>query len=215
MITGPILNSICPTISPARAASIADRIDFCSSAYKFNTNDSLQEFIAQVAAESDEFRVMSESMNYRTPSLLMANWPNHFPSIDFAKQYCGNPEKLANYIYGSTSIAKDLGNIKSEDGYAFIGSGFLQLTGRDSATQYQKYVGMDSPEHVMQLLRTDDYWATDAACWEFAVNKKLIPLTLKNTAEAFVTITRRINGGTIGLSRRQMYLKRAMQFLPQ
>lgn len=213
MITGPILNKICTTLSPDRAAHIADRIDFCSSAYKFNTNDSLQEFIAEVAAESDEFRVMTENMNYKTPALLLENWPNHFPSISFAQQYCGNPEKLANYIYGSTSIARDLGNTKPEDGFAFRGSGFLQLTGRDSATQYQKYVAMDTPEHVMELLRTDDYWATDAACWEFAINKKLIPLTLKNTPEAFITITRRINGGTIGLARRQMYYRKALQYL--
>lgn len=213
MITGVILKNICTSLSSDRAAKIADRIDFCSSAYKFNTNDSLQEFVAQVAAESGEFSIMVENMNYKTPSLLMANWPKHFPSIDFAKSYCGNPEKLANYIYGSTSIAKDLGNTKPEDGYAFRGSGYMQLTGRDSATQYQKYVAMDSPEHVMELLRTDDYWATDAACWEFAINKKLVPLSLVNTPEAFVTITKRINGGTIGLKKRQMYYERAKLYL--
>lgn len=213
MITGPILKQICPTLSSERAAKIADRIDFCSSAYKFNTNDSLQEFIAEVAAESGEFTIMKENMNYKTPSILMANWPRHFPTVEFARSYCGNPEKLANYIYGSTSIAKDLGNIKPEDGWAFIGSGYMQLTGRYSAETYQKYVGMDSPEHVMELLRTDDYWATDAACWEFAINKKLVPLSLKNTPEAFISITRKINGGTIGLAKRQEYYKRALQYL--
>lgn len=213
MITGEILNKICPTLTPDRAAKIADRIDFCSSAYKFNTNDSLQEFIAEVAAESGEFKIMTENMNYKTPSILMANWPKHFPTVEFARGYCGDPEKLANYIYGTTSIAKDLGNIKPEDGWAFRGSGYMQLTGRDSATQYQKYVGMDSPEHVMELLRTDDYWATDAACWEFAVSKKLIPLSLKNTPEAFIAITRKINGGVIGLKTRQGYYNKALQYL--
>lgn len=213
MITGEILKQICPTLKLERAIKIADRIDFCSSAYKFNTNDSLQEFIAQIAHESGEFTIMSENMNYKTPSLLMANWPKHFPTIEFAKQYCGNPEKLGNYIYGTTSIAKDLGNKKPEDGYAFRGSGYMQLTGRYSAEAYQKYVGMDSPEHIMELLRTDDYWATDAACWEFAINKKLIPLTLKNTDEAFKTISKRINGGTIGMAERLKYYQRAKQYL--
>lgn len=213
MITGEILKKICPTLSITRAAKIADRIDFCSSAYKFNTNDSLQEFVAQIAHESGEFTIMAENMNYRTPSLLMANWPRHFPDISFAKNYCGNPEKLGNYIYGSTSIAKDLGNLRPEDGYAFRGSGYMQLTGRYSATQYQKYVGMDSPEHVMELLRTDDYWATDAACWEFAINKKLVPLSLKNTPESFAAISKKINGGTIGLKKRQEYYERAKLYL--
>ena len=213
MITGEILQKICPSMKLDRANKIADRIDYCSTAYKFNTNDSLQEFIAELAHESGEFTIMSENMNYKTPSLLMANWPNHFPSIAFAQQYCGNPEKLGNYIYGNTSIAKDLGNLKPEDGYAFRGSGYLQLTGRSSATLYQKYVGMDTPENVMNLLRTDDYWATDAACWEFAINKKLVPLTLKNTPEAFKTISKRINGGTIGLAERQKYYERAKMYL--
>ena len=213
MITTAILKSICPSLKVERANIIAEKIDFCATAYKFNNNDSLQEFIAQVAAESGEFTIMAENMNYKTPSILMANWPRHFPNIEFAKEYCGNPEKLANYIYGATSIGRDLGNTQPGDGYNFRGSGFLQLTGRDSATQYQKYIGMDSPEHVMELLRTDDYWATDAACWEFAVNKKLIPLSLKNTPEAFITMTRRINGGLIGINKRQMYYERAKKYL--
>jgi putative chitinase len=213
MITGEILQKICPTLKLERANHIADRIDFCASAYKFNTNDSLQEFIAQIAHESGEFTIMAENMNYTTPQILVSNWPSHFKDVEFAKQYCKNPQKLANYIYGSTSIAKDLGNIKPEDGWNFRGSGFLQLTGRDSATQYQKYVGLESPEQAMELLRTDDYWATDAACWEFAINKKLVPLTLKNTPEAFKIISKRINGGTIGMAKRLEYYNRAKQYL--
>lgn len=213
MITGEILKKICPTLTIERANKIADRIDFCASGYKFNTNDMLQEFVAQVAHESGEFTIMAENMNYKTPALLMQNWPKHFPTIEFAKQYCGNPVKLGNYIYGSTSIAKALGNIKPEDGYNFRGSGYLQLTGRYSAEKYCKYIGGDTPENVINLLRTDDYWATDAACWEFAVNKKLVPITLVNTDEAFITISRRINGGTIGLKERQKYYERAKLYL--
>lgn len=213
MLTAAQLIQVCPSLTKARAEVMCDRILFCSQAYHFNTVDSLHEFIAQVAAESGEFSIMVENMNYRTPELLVKNWPRHFKTVEFAKQYCGNPVKLANYIYGSTSIAKELGNIKPEDGYAFIGSGYLQLTGRDSATKYQKYVSMDTPEHVMQLLRTDDYWAMDAACWEFAINKKLIPLTLVNSPEAFVTISKKINGGTIGLEKRKMYYERCKLYI--
>jgi putative chitinase len=212
-LTGEILKKICPSLSIDRANTIADRIVFCSQAYKFDNNDSLHEFIAQIAHESGEFSIRQENMNYKTPQILMSNWKNHFKTLEFAKQYIGNPEKLANYIYGSTSIAKALGNIKPEDGYAFRGSGFMQLTGRESATKYQKYVGMDSPEHIMQLLRTDDYWATDAACWEFAINKKLIPLSLTNTDESFSSISKRINGGTIGKKERERYYLLAKKYL--
>jgi putative chitinase len=213
IITGSILKQICTTLKDQRAIILANELDICATKYGFNTADSLHEFIAQVVHESGEFTIKAENMNYRTPSLLMANWPKHFPSVDFAKKYCGDPVKLGNYIYGSTSIAKDLGNIKPEDGYNFRGSGYLQLTGRDSATQYQKYAGIDTVEHAADLLRTDDHYAMDAAGWEFAVNKKLIPLTLVNTPEAFIQITRKINGGTIGLQDRIMYYQRAKQYL--
>ena len=212
-MTGEQLKKVCTTLSVDRAAKIADRISFCSEGYKFNTNDCLQEFVAELAHESGEFTIFAENMNYSTPAILVANWPRHFKNIEFAKDYCHNPQKLANYIYGVTSIAKDLGNIKPEDGYAFRGSGWMQLTGRYSATEYQKYVGMDTPEHVMDLIRTDDYWACDAACWEFAINKKLLPLTLKNTEEAFNTISRRINGGSIGKAERLKYFNLAQKYI--
>lgn len=196
-----------------RANTIADIIIKCATKYGFCTIDSLHEFIAQIAHESGEFTIKSENMNYRTPQILVDNWPKHFKDVAFAQQYCGNPEKLANYIYGSTSIAKDLGNIKPEDGFAFRGSGFMQLTGRDSATKYQKYVNADTPENVMNLLRTDDTWAMDSACWEFAIDKKLIALTLVNTPDAFTSISRKINGGSIGKAEREKYYARAKQFL--
>lgn len=214
-LTGDILKLICPSLTKERADSIADRINFCAQAYKFDTADNLQEFVAQLAHESGEFTIMAENMNYSKASLLMANWPKHFPTVDFANQYIRNPEKLGNYIYGQTSIAKDLGNIKPEDGYALRGSGWLQMTGRDSITKYMKYVGLDElgVEGTAEKLRTEDYWACDAACWEFAIDKKLVPLTLQNTPDSFKMISRRINGGDIGLADRQMYYQRAMKYL--
>ena len=64
-----------------------------------------------------------------------------------------------------------------------------------NTTAYANYVGFNDPEELMELIRTDDYWALDSACWFFAVRAKLIPLAIQDNIQ---TINRRINGGTIG-----------------
>lgn len=208
IITGSELQYICPRLVTQLANSLADKICFVTPAYKMDDPRILEEFIAQIAHESGEFRIKSESLFYKTPEQLMKIWPSHFHSIEFAKQYCHDEKKLGNYIYGSTSIAKSLGNIKPEDGYNFRGSGFIQLTGRASMERYQKYVGIDTIENTALLLRTQDYWALDSACWEFSVDKKLSQLAIEDD---FKTITKRTNGGLIGYSSRLDYYKRSKE----
>lgn len=210
LITGDTLQLIVPTLSPERALTIADTINHVCPGYGINSKDIIEEFLATVIHESDGFRIKEENLNYQTPAILVQNWPKHFPSVQFAKQYCGHPEKLANYIYGSTSIAKDLGNIKAEDGFAFRGSGFVQLTGRYSATAFAKYAGIETPEQAMELIRTDDRWAMESACWEFAIDKKLIEAA---KADDFVKVTKRINGGLIGMKNREQIYIRLKKYL--
>lgn len=213
MITSAILKQICPSLNEARAELSSAELIKCFTKYGIVNINSQHHFIAQVCHESGEFSIKSENMNYSRPALLMANWPKHFPSLDFAQQYCHNPEKLANYIYGVTSIAKDLGNRKPSDGYEFRGAGYLQLTGFDSAERYRIYAKLDTAEHAADLLRSDDHYAMDAAGWEFIVSKNLLQISLQDTPEAFLTITKRINGGTIGLESRQLYYNKCKQYL--
>lgn len=204
------LKLIVSTLSAERSVVIAGLINSICPVYGINTKDILEEFLASVIHESGGFRIKEENLNYSTPERLRAIWPAHFKTVEAAKSYCNNPQKLANYIYGTTSIAKSLGNIKPEDGYAFRGAGFIQLTGRYAATAYTKYKGIDSPENTMNLLRTQDEYAMDSACWVFAVLKKLIPYAINDD---FITITKRINGGTIGMQDRLNILNRIKKYL--
>ena len=210
LVTAQSLKNIAPTLSLEKAMIISDHINFICPGYGINSKDILEEFLATIIHESGGFRIKSENLNYRKPQLLLNNRPDHFTSLEFAKQYCGNPQKLAYYIYGTTSISKTLGNIKPEDGYTFRGAGFIQLTGRTAATLYSKYVGQDTPESAMELIRNQDWWAIDSACWVFAIYKNLINAAVNDD---FVNITKRINGGLIGWKDRQNTLSRVKRYL--
>lgn len=195
LITVPQYLKLVPNTKKERAEFLVDKINFCCPAYKINTIDIFEEFFANLLHESGYLRIKEENLRYRNPEILVRNWKKHFPTIEFAKQYTNNPKKLAEYIYGTTSIAKSLGNKTPQDGFLYRGSGFIQTTGRSNATAYANYVGFNDSAELMHLMRTDDYWAMDSACWFFSVRAKLIPLAIKDDIQA---INQRINGGTIG-----------------
>lgn len=212
LITPEILTKIAPSIKGDKAAKIADSLNrICpSDKYQINTKDRFEEFLSQLLHESGEFSISTENMNYTTPQRLIDMWPKHFPNLDFAAQYIRNPEKLGNYIYGSTSIAKDLGNIKPEDGYNLRGGGPIQLTGRYSYTKFGQFMGESDLYKVANLVRTDLDWGIHSACWEYCVDKKLIVLS---EADEELKITKSINGGTNGFADRQTYYKRCIDWL--
>ena len=97
------------------------------------------------------------------------------------------------------------GDAASGDGFRYRGGGFMQLTGKESYTAYAKFIEKEVGETADLVHSTDEY-ALDSACWEFAVDKKLNDEADRGE---FVTITKRINGGTIGLEERQKYYARA------
>ncbi len=210
MLTAKKLVLICPNLTLARAEKLTEDINFITPSYHINTIDVMEEWLAQAAHESGGFRIKEENMNYKSPERIVKIWSSRFTIGNSngkadARLYINNPQKLANKVYGGR-----MGNNFITDGYDFRGSGFMQLTGRESATAYANYWG-NTPEAIMQLLRTEDWWAIDAACWEFAVNKKLIELAKQ---DKFLTITKRINGGIIGLADRDMYYQRCKKYLP-
>jgi putative chitinase len=204
------LKKICPTLSFTRATTLANLFAEVLPKFGMYTIDILQEFLAQVAHESGEFSIKDESMSY-SAKRLMDVWPSRFPAVKDTVPYVKNPQALANKVYGGR-----MGNTSPTDGYDFRGGGYLQLTGRDSYTQYASYSGLASPEEAALRVRTQDYYALHAACWEFAVNKKLLPLCKVNdfaTDNSFKAITKAINGGYIGLTERLVYYSRAIKYL--
>jgi putative chitinase len=150
--------------------------------------------LGQSHHESAGFKRVSEGLYYSTPERIQAVWPSRFKTVADAEPYAKNPEKLADKVYGGR-----MGN--DGEGYKWRGRGFLQLTGRDNYSRFAADMDigsvMDNPDLV------EDEYAFDTAVWFFKTNK------LFNIADEGVTddvirkITKRVNGGTHGLSDRE------------
>jgi len=170
--------------------------------YQINTNLRAAHFLAQVGHESGNFAIKTENMYYSTPQRLVAVWPSRF-NMDGsggkknANDYIKNPAKLAEAVYGGR-----MGNDQPGDGFRYRGGGFLQLTGKEAYVGYATYLGKDTGT-TADLLRSDDQYAMDCALWEYVLNKGLNPIADTGSSDDVVTIiTRRVNGGTIGLADR-------------
>jgi len=118
-------------------------------------------FIAQTGFESMWFQRTEENLKYSTPERIRAVWPYRFKSIDAARPFVRNPEKLANYVY-----ANRIGNgdEHSGDGWRYRGRGLIQLTGKDNYREAQ--LGMELPLLATpDLLNLREYAALSAAWW--------------------------------------------------
>jgi putative chitinase len=207
MITGQQLKGICPNLKQDRADALAALMSKSFPKYGITTPARIQAFVAQVAHESGEFTIKTESMNYTTAERICAVWTSRF-NLDGsngklnAHDYVKNQEKLANCVY---SNRMGNGDAASGDGFRYRGGGNMQLTGKESYEKYAKFIGKEVGE-TADLVRGTDEYALDSACWEFAIDKQLNDEADRGE---FITITKRINGGTIGLEERQKYYARA------
>lgn len=171
---------------------------------RFNINGPLRasHFLGQVSHESGNFKSKTESLIYSTAKRIVDIWPSRFNLTGTggkknANDFVRNQEKLANEVYGGR-----MGNNQPGDGFRFRGGGFLQLTGRDMYKKYADYI-KKPVEETADLVRTDDYYALDSALWVFCIEKKLNSVADKGVdLPTITTISKRINGGTIGLDDR-------------
>ena len=171
--------------------------------YEINTPLRQAAFIGQVQHESNNFKVLQENLNYSAKG-LMATWPSRFPDIDTAERYEHQPEKIANKVYGGRA---DLGNTEDGDGWRFSGKGLIQLTGRSNFTVCGLALGRPFAEHPELVLEPEN--AALTAGWFF--NKRGLNSLADN--EDWTTITKRINGGVIGLQDRIDRIHKAMDIL--
>jgi putative chitinase len=160
-------------------------------------------FIGQCGHESGNFRILEENLNYAADR-LMKIWPKRFPTLESAQPYHRNPRKIANKVYANRMGNRDEA---SDDGWRFRGSGWIQLTGHDNFYHFSKAMGED---FVMKpdLVRTPLY-AAHSAGW-FWQTQKLNELA---DTHAWKGLTRRINGGTIGLEDRIEHINHALAVL--
>ena len=171
--------------------------------YDISTPQRQASFIGQCAHESRNFRILEEDLNY-SAARLMAVWPSRFPSLDVASQYANNPEKLANKVYGGRA---DLGNKQDGDGFAFHGRGCIQLTGRDSYERCGEAISVDLINQPQLLV--EPHYAALSAGWFW--NKK--GLNALADVKDYDTMTKRINGGLIGLDDRKAKIAKAISVL--
>jgi putative chitinase len=171
--------------------------------YDINTPQRVAAFIAQCAHESGGFKFIKENLNYKAASLRKV-FPKYFPDDATAAAYAQQPEKIANKIYGGR-----MGNgpEASGDGYKYCGRGLIQLTGKDNYTRFAQSLEI-SPEEVAEYLKTFEGCA-QSACWFWEANN------LNQWADKgdILTLTKRINGGTIGLDDRIKHYNHALHVL--
>ena len=168
--------------------------------FELNTPLRLAHFLAQSGHESGGFKAVNENLNYGAKGLL-GIFKKYFPTEEKAKLYERKPEKIANLVYGSR-----MGNgaETSGEGYKFRGRGYIQLTGKDNYKAFDAVVTesiVDNPDLVATK------YPLLSAAWFFHKNG-LHKIADKGATDAVVTeVTKRVNGGTIGLADRIKHFK--------
>ena len=168
--------------------------------FEINTPLRLSHFLAQAGHESGNFKLVKENLNYSAAG-LMGTFKKYFPTQVLADSYARKPEKIANKVYGGRM---GNGDEASGDGAKFCGRGYIQLTGKNNYQEFFKSMELDVDSDPT-LVATK--YALASAAWFWSKNG-LNKLADGGATEAVVTsITKRVNGGTIGLSDRILHFK--------
>jgi putative chitinase len=170
--------------------------------YDINTVARVAAFLAQCAHESGNFTAIKENLNYKAESLCKV-WPRYFNPSN-ANEYAHNPEKIANRAYANRM---GNGDEASGDGFKFCGRGLIQLTGKDNYSRYAQATEQsldDASEHLATF-----EGCVQSAAWFWEANN------LNQFADSgdILTMTKRINGGTLGLEDRQKHYAHALHVL--
>ena len=169
---------------------------------RFNITSPRQQaaFIAQCGHECANFKILEENLNYKAAT-LMKLWPKRFPTIEIANEYAMKPQRIANKVYASRMGNRDEA---SGDGFRFRGRGCIQLTGHSGYYHAGQALGVDfvmNPDLVSTpkyaVLTAGWFWSTHG-CNQLA------------DAADWSGLTKRINGGTIGLNERISHTVQAM-----
>jgi putative chitinase len=174
--------------------------------YDINTPNRIAAFVAQCAHESGGFMVLKENLNYKAATLRKI-FPKYFPNDQIAQEYASKPNKqvaIASKVYANRM---GNGDEASQEGYKFCGRGLIQLTGRSNYQAFADSLEMNIDD-VPEYLQTFE-GASQSACWYWESQK------LNQWADAgdILTLTKRINGGTIGLEDRKKHYDHALHVL--
>jgi putative chitinase len=169
--------------------------------YQINTPKRQACFLGQTMHESGGFKFLKENLNYSAKA-LMNTWPSRFPDMDTAEKFERQPEKIANKVYSGR-----MGNTEDGDGAKYIGRGLIQLTGKDNYRAFGEAISEDLVANP-QLVEEPRYAALSAG-WFW--NRK--QLNLLADSMDIDTMTKRINGGNIGIQDRIAKINKALDIL--
>ena len=177
--------------------SVISQIPDVALKFKIDTPLKLAHFLAQCGHESAGFKVVNENLNYSADGLKKI-FPKYFPG-NLSESYARNPEKIASKVYGGRM---GNGGETTKEGFKFRGRGFIQLTGKDNYTAFGKAINED-------LISNPDLVATKypllSAAWFFS--KNCLHKCVDSSDKTVTSVTKCVNGGTIGLSDRLKHFK--------
>lgn len=151
--------------------------------------------LGQVAHESAGLRLVEENLNYSVKTMMRV-WPSRFPTVESAEPYARNPKALADHVYGGRMMNEG-------EGYKYRGRGFLQLTGRRNYLLFSE--DMNLPEVLDDPDIVAEEYAFETALWYFKTNG-LFEIADKGVDDDTIkVISKRVNGGYVGLDDRRMY----------
>jgi putative chitinase len=181
-------------------ANVIAMIPDTAAKFGINTPLRLAHFLAQCGHESGGFKATQENLNYSAKG-LMGIFKKYFPTVALAQAYERKPEMIASRVYGGRM---GNGTEATREGYKFRGRGYIQLTGKENYTAFGKAIGEDmtiNPDKVAS------HYALLSAAWFFSKNG-LHKIADEGSSDAVVTkITKRVNGGVIGLADRIKHFK--------
>ena len=171
--------------------SVVSQIPDTATKFNITTPLRLSHFLAQCGHESGGFKALVENLNYGSKGLL-GTFPKYF-NLTTATQYERKPEMIASKVYGGRM---GNGDESTKDGYKFRGRGYIQLTGKDNYTAFDKFV-------TENIIESPDLVATKyplmSAAWFFDKNGLWNICDKGATTEVITAVTKRVNGGVIGL----------------
>ena len=192
-------------VKPDTAVDWLRPIQSTCERFEINTPLRISAFLAQCAHESGGFTRLVENLNYSAEALMRV-WPKRFPTMEIAMRYHRNPEKIANSVYASR-----MGNGPEEsgEGWKYRGRGLKQLTGKSNYTACSRGLGADLVANPDLLVNPE--FAALSAGWFWKTNN-CSPLA---DAREFELLTKRINGGLIGLNDRKARYAKALACFPE
>lgn len=197
LLTAARLKRMWPNGKPEIIAGVAASAGTVLPLYGITTNLRLLHLMTQISHECGGGRIVEENLNYSKASRIAEVWSSRFTTAS-ATPYVMNARALANKVYNGR-----MGNrVGSSDGYDYRGRGLIQITGRDAYRTIGKITGLDLEKHPSLATEPANLLPIACAFWKW---KNLNPLCTNTSDVTLVAITKKVNGGTNGLTDRRAW----------